>query len=216
MHREVFDRLRTLLEEKLDDNIAHGRVDRCLLPERILSPNRRGHGGIFLRWLLVEDVTAEIGSAFGRLAGAEDEEALLLVGGADCDGVSPLPGVMVSNCGAHLDRFFHRLALVQGYPKESLRLLDFAKHPRQLVRVDVHYLHADHRRVDEEVAGLVERHLLVHQRGRLPHLLLDRDAAAEVESIEVELGHVGVALGGGEHLQGLVVGTNHPRRGEAE
>mmetsp|Transcript_33434 Transcript_33434/g.73138 ORF Transcript_33434/g.73138 Transcript_33434/m.73138 type:complete len:294 (+) Transcript_33434:415-1296(+) len=218
VHRKVLHRLRALLEEELDHNVAHGRVDRGLLAEGILSPDRGGHGSIFLGRLLVEDVAAVVARAFRWLSCAEEEEPLLLVGRANGQRVYRLLGFILAfdHRNTWLHFLPHGLALEQSNAKKSLGLLHLAQDPAELVCVDVHDLYPHHGWVDKEVAGLVEDCLLIHECRRLPHLLLNSYTAAKVKAVEVELCHVGITLGRSEHLQRLIVCTHHFCGGEAE
>mmetsp|Transcript_79852 Transcript_79852/g.234888 ORF Transcript_79852/g.234888 Transcript_79852/m.234888 type:complete len:305 (+) Transcript_79852:385-1299(+) len=218
VHREVLHALWGFLEEQLDHNVSHRGVDRGLLAQWVLGPDGRGHGGILFRGLLVEDVAAIVGRGLWRFTRAENEEALLLVGGANGKRVRYLLAVVraLHHGRAQLHLLLLGLRLEHGHSEEPLRLLHFAQHAHQLVRVDVHDLDPDHGGVYQEVARLVEDGLLIHHRGRLPHFLLHRNATTKVESIQVQVCHVGVTLRSSEHLQRLVVCPDHLGRGEAE
>mmetsp|Transcript_34881 Transcript_34881/g.96257 ORF Transcript_34881/g.96257 Transcript_34881/m.96257 type:complete len:374 (+) Transcript_34881:339-1460(+) len=218
VHGEVFHRFRALLEEQLHHDVTHRGVDRGLLAQRILCPARSGHGSVFFRRLLVEDVASEIRGSLRGLARAEEEEALLFVCRANGEGIHHLleVGLVLDDRGASLNLLLHRLALEQRHAKEPLSLLHLAEHSHELVGMDVDDFDAYHGRVNQEVTRIVEDSLLQQQRGRLPHLFLDGHPTAEVKSVQVKVGHVGVALRRREHLERLVVGADHLRRGEAE
>merc|ERR1712194_536521 len=85
MHCKVFYRLWALLEEQLDHNITHCCVDRRLLSEWILSPDRCCHSGILFGWLLVKDISTIVCSALRWFTLCENKESLLIVRSAYCE-----------------------------------------------------------------------------------------------------------------------------------
>mmetsp|Transcript_75896 Transcript_75896/g.158259 ORF Transcript_75896/g.158259 Transcript_75896/m.158259 type:complete len:672 (+) Transcript_75896:34-2049(+) len=217
MNSEILDCLRALLVKQLDDDVSHGGVDGGLLPERVVRPDGGRDGGVLLGRFLVEDVSSEVGAGLGRLPRAENEEAWLLVGGDKHHGVRHLlVPILVHDRDALLDLFLHGLPLKEGHRQEALCLLDLAQHPHELVGVHIDDLDSNEGREDQEVARLVESHLLQHVRWTLPQLLLHRYPSPEVEAIEVQLLHVRVTLGRCEHLERLVVGSEHLASGESK